>query len=160
MKSTYQRDIYAEALNLYRHEVPIEQWPTYRGAISRSGLERVLKERGLERFERKRFESSKCRPILNEMNAAVQALQATQLLSDPVVHGSARSAKSSTAEAKEIRKLQRRIDQLEKALEKAGRREQRQRDRFSLLEVEVEGMRRQRGAFEEYCHGSLRTLHV
>lgn len=160
MKSTYQRDIYAEALNLYRHEVPVEQWPTYRGAISRSGLERALKARGLERFERKRLESSKCRPILIEMNAAVQALLVTQSQSGLIAQEAAISTKSSAAEAKEIRRLQRRVDQLEKALEKAGRREQRQHDRFALLEVEVEEMRRQRGAFEEHCHGSLRTLHV
>ncbi|CAM3985716.1 hypothetical protein VRRI112168_09125 [Vreelandella rituensis] len=160
MKSTKQRDLYAEALVLYRHEVPVEQWPIYRGAVSRSGLERALKARGLERFERKRLESSKCRPILSEMDAAVQAWVTQLSQPAPSAQESAESAKSGAAEAQEVRRLQRRVEQLEKDLEKARQRERRQRERFALLEVEVEEVRRQRGAFEKHCHSSLRTLHV
>lgn len=160
MKSIEQRDIYAEELDRYRREVPIDQWPIYREAVSRSGLERVLKERGLERFERKRLESSKCRPIISEMDAAVKAKVLQDLPSKKENSGGVREGKVDIAAAKEVQRLQRRVAQLEKSLEKAQRREQRQRERFAILEVEVEEMRRQRGAFEEHCHNSLRTLHV
>ena len=157
MKSTEIRDQYAEALGCYRDEVPVEQWPVWGGAISRSGLARVLRARGFSSFERKRLESSKCRPILRTMDEAVKRhLRETKVADKPA----SRPAAAAQADDAEVGRLRRRIEQLEKELRNAERREAQYRGRCALLEAEQEAVRRQHDAFEQHCHASLRTLHV
>lgn len=156
MKSTEQRDLYAEALDRYREEVPVEQWPLYSGTISKSGLERQLRQRGLSSFERKRLDSSKCRPILAAMNETVRKWQETRSLPEP----GPEPVQAPPIDNAEVRKLQSRVKQLERDIENARRREVEYRKRCAVLEAEVEDMRRRRSAFEEHCHTSLTTLHV
>lgn len=155
MKSTDIRNIYAEALDRYRREVPIEQWPIYGSAVSRSGLARALQSRGFGSFERKRLESSKCRPILREMDAAVKASVADTKPKEAPKQDNMRVSNSA-----EVRQLRRRITHLETELRNTERREAHYRERCAVLEAEVEMTRRQYDAFEEHCVSSLRTLHV
>ena len=157
MKSTMQRDIYAEALAAYQAQIPIEQWPTQNGMLSKSGLERVMRTRGFPRFERKRFDSSKCRPLIMEMN---QALSAQLARSQPSNDDRNDGGKSHGATNIEIRLLERRIEQLENELKSVEGREKRYRERCRLLEAEVESTRSQHDAFERHCMRDLRTLHV
>ena len=71
MKSTDQRDVYALALDAYRTEVSVEQWPRYGRTLSKSGLEKEIRKRGHPRFERKRLDSTACRTIFQEMTATL-----------------------------------------------------------------------------------------
>lgn len=156
MKSTEKRDLYAEGLDRYREEVPIDEWPVYRGAVSRSGLARAIQARGYPSFERKRLESAKCRPILKAMDHVVSE----SIGANPNASSNGRQPSVTAADSAEVRRLRRRVVHLEKDLKNAERREVQYRERCALLEAEKEGIRRQHDAFEQHCHTSLRTLHV
>ncbi|UEX78758.1 hypothetical protein [Sediminicurvatus halobius] len=156
MKSTRKRDIYADALERYREEVPMERWPVYAGAISRSGLAREIQARGFPSFERKRLQSAKCKPLVEAMDAAVKDATAAAT----TVAAAGVRATSGASDNAEIRRLTRKVERLETDLKNAERRAARYRDRCAVLESEKEEMRRQRDVFEEHCQSSLRTLHV
>ncbi len=160
MKSSIQRDIYAEALDAYRREVPIQQWPKYRRALSKSGLEKVIKERGHSRFDRKRLDSTACEPILKEMEAALAVWLAenepenVQNEQKPNPPATVRQLDANT------KRLQREIECLNKELINTKRRENHYKQRCALLEAQLEDAKRQHDAFEQHCQKSLRTLHV
>lgn len=155
MKATEKRDVYANALEQYRQETPVEQWPISGEQVSRSGLARVLRDKGYGSFDRKRFGSSKCAPIIEAMDQSVKAL-----IESRKGHGSDRVAGPDVVDSKEVRRLRREVKRLEKELRNATRREEKYRKRCGLLEAEVAAVRRQHDAFEEHCKSNLRTLHV
>lgn len=156
MKSTEQRDIYAEALLHYRANVPVEKWPTTGRNVSKSGLEREMRSRGFTSFDRKRLLSSKCAPIMKEMEASLAEYLGT--ISQSAVVNQVLS--EDPAAVIEIKRLSRRISGLEKELSNAVRREKVYREKCALLEAEIEMIKSRRDAFEAHCASSLRTIHL
>lgn len=156
MNSATQRDAYAKALTDYMAEVPIELWPMIGDSLSRSGLERAIRSRGFARFDRKRLLSSKCAPILAQMDTMLA--QHLAELSFP--SGKGCDAPNNSFTMKEEHYFRRRIEDLEKELRNAIRREMAYKDRCSVMESQIEAMLLRRDAFELHCETSLRTLHL
>ena len=155
MKATEKRDMYAAALEQYRNEVSVDQWPRNGAQVSRSGLARVLRDSGYGSFDRKRFESSACRPIIEAMDERVREVVGSREPSRGQT-----SDKNDKVDSKEMRRLRREVERLDKELRNAERREKKYRERCGLREAELEGVKRQHDAFEEHCKDSLKTLHV
>ncbi len=159
MKSTAQRDIYAQALENYQREVPVEKWSTYQNKLSKSGLARELQKRGFPSFDRKRLESSACAPLFQEMEREVESYLAANQSSDAIATKPAEV--TTDREAKRlINKLQRKVEQLEKDLKAAERREKYHREKSAIVQEELEQLRRNIGSIEEHSLTSLRTLHL
>ena len=156
MKSTAQRDIYADALTDFMTEVPIELWPMTASSLSRSGLERAMRSRGFSRFDRKRLLSSRCAPVLARMDAML----AEHLVKCPLPSVQESGESSGATILKDERRFRRRIEDLEKELSNAIRREKSYKERCALMEAQIEAMKLRRDAFEAHCETSLRTLHL
>ena len=158
MKSTTQRDLYADALECFSAEVPIDQWPMTGSSLSRSGLERAMRLRGFVRFDRKRLLSSKCAPILKRM----ELMLASHLAEIAVKSGVSEEVPSSGGlmSTQAEKQFSRRIKDLERELNSATRREKAYREKCALLEAQIEAIRSRRDAFELHCETSLRTLHL
>ena len=157
MKSTTQRDLYADALENFMAEVPIDLWPMTGSSLSRSGLERAMRLRGFVRFDRKRLLSSKCAPVLERMEAMLaQHLTVNVRPTDRNGEAPVGGATASKAE----RQYRRHIEDLERELSNAIRREKACKERCALMEAQIEAMRSRRDAFEVHCETSLRTLHL
>ena len=162
-KSTLIRDKYAIELQKYIDETSVSDWPIYRKNISRSGLERIMKARGLRSFERKRLESAACRPLVKKMNLELSHWLSEQLEHETVEiqsqSGKTEISHNLNIDSKELAKSQRLIAQLEKSLKKAEKQAERYREKCALLQTEIDASERQQDAFEKYSRESMRTLH-
>lgn len=162
MKSTDQRDIYAEALDTFKREVPINQWPRYGQTLSKSGLEQAMRRRGYPRFERKRLESTACKHIYQEMLSCLAEWLSQQSPEKEVEKPTVELRTDPTPRPRntDVERLQREVGRLEKELKKLQRSEKAYQRRCALLEEKLEALTQQRSAFEQHCTRSLRTLHV
>ncbi len=162
-KSTIIRDKYAIELQVYIDETSASEWPVYRKNISRSGLERIMKARGLKSFERKRLESAACRPLVKKMNLELSHWLLEQSEPEKVEiqnqSGKTELSYNLNIDSKELAKAQRLIAQLEKSLKKAEKQAERYREKCALLQTEIDASERQQDAFEKHCRDSMRTLH-
>ena len=157
MKSTVQRDLYADALESFLAEVPIDQWPMTGRSLSRSGLERAMRLRGFVRFDRKRLLSSKCAPIFKRMEVLLAEYLAKNV---DASDGNDEAPSGGSVATREEKHFRRRIDDLERELSNAIRREKAYKEKCALLEAQIEAIRSRRDAFEVHCETSLRTLHL
>ena len=150
------RDKYAVALKEYMETVPVEEWAIHGYKISKSGIQRALKERGFEKFERKRLESSACKPIVLEMEKRLEAYLKEIGFEEnkPVKKEQLQEKKSSDAKlVKENEALKDEVKKLKRSIERYKR-------KISLMQEEAEQNNRQNDAFIKHCQTGLRTIHV
>jgi hypothetical protein len=152
VKGTVQRDIYVNALRKYSEDTPIEQWPTTGDCVSKSGIARELRAMGFASFDRKRLDSPGCRAIVQGMNARLRERFAHTAWS--VAH----AATSKRPEGRTSKHSEQQLLSVQRQLELALRREKHWKDLCTMLRTELKNLRRQQGAFEKHCEGSLRSV--
>lgn len=156
------KEAYAQALTDFKNNTPVEQWPAHGRKLSKSGMERLMKQQGFSSFERKRLASSLCKPIWNEMQRQYSCyLEQLGIKHKPLRKIPEKSdTKSKFPESIELTELQKEVNRLNQRVKSLEKKLERENQKVALLNEELEQCSLRQNAIDEYGLVSLRTLHV